>query len=303
MNKVQNVLVVAESISGIAELTAGAAALGENIELIYAGNRSDAVNAETAYYLGDMRNDTILNAITSIVSLVQRNKPSLVLVESTRNGRIISATIAAAIGTSVLTDPSEIKLEEEAVISIRMVYGGAAFKAEKGVGEVKVVCVGGGVFEAGQTRAAGTIVDFDMGASDIRFVEKRAKEGKKVNLAAAKCVVGVGRGFGSEANLALARDLADAIGGEVGCSRPVAEEEKWMPKESYCGVSGVMIKPDVYIACGISGQVQHMSGVNQSKMILAINKDKSAPIFEKCDYGIVDDLKIVLPILTQKIKG
>ena len=121
-----------------------------------------------------------------------------------------------------------------------------------------------------------------------------------MNLAAAKVVVGVGRGLEREENLSLARDLAAAIGGEVGCSRPVAEGEKWMPRETYIGVSGVMIKPELYIACGISGQVQHMAGVNQSRVIVAINKDKSAPIFKQCDYGIVGDLSVVLPALTKK---
>jgi electron transfer flavoprotein alpha subunit len=82
----------------------------------------------------------------------------------------------------------------------------------------------------------------------------------------------------------------------------VAEEEKWMPKEAYIGVSGVMIKPELYIACGISGQVQHMTGVNQARIIIAVNKDSSAPIFEKCDYGIVGDLNTVLPALIQKLK-
>jgi electron transfer flavoprotein alpha subunit len=300
MNKVQYVLVVAESASGINELTSGAGMLGEKTELVYAGDKSRAVNVETAYYLGETCKESFVNYIPSIVSLVQQNKPQLVLVEATKNGRLAAAMIATAMGTSVLTDSMELGVDGDSVISKRMVYGGAAFKIEKGLGSVTVACVCGGVFEAAQPYAAGKIVDLEGHSAGVRFVERRAKESKTVNLAAAKRVVGVGRGFGSEENLVLARDLAKAIGAEVGCSRPVAEEEKWMPKEAYCGVSGVMIKPDIYIACGISGQVQHISGVNQSKVIVAINKDKSAPIFEKCDYGIVGDLKVVLPALTQK---
>ncbi len=82
----------------------------------------------------------------------------------------------------------------------------------------------------------------------------------------------------------------------------MAEEEKWMPKEAYIGVSGVMIKPELYIACGISGQVQHMTGVSQARTIVAVNKDSGAPIFEKCDYGIVGDLNTVLKALIQAFK-
>lgn len=139
-------------------------------------------------------------------------------------------------------------------------------------------------------------------SAGIRLLERRAKEEKSVNLNAAKIVIGAGRGFGCAENLALARELAAAIGAEVGCSRPVAEEEKWMPKEAYIGVSGVMIKPELYIACGISGQVQHMTGVSQARTIVAVNKDSGAPIFEKCDYGIVGDLNTVLKALIQAFK-
>lgn len=301
MEKLQYVLVVAESVSGISELTAGAASLGEKTELMYAGDRENALNAETAYYFGNTENNSFISFIPAIISFVKQNKPQLVLTEATKNGRLTAAVIAASMETSALTDSMEISINEGSVISKRMVYGGAAIKTEKSVAEVSVACVGGGMFEAGSPAKAGKIVDIEGHVAGMRFVEKRTKEIKSVNIAAAKRVVGVGRGFGGEENIVLARELAQAIGAEVGCSRPVAEEEKWLPKEVYCGISGVMIKPEIYIACGISGQVQHMSGVNQSKVIVAINKDKSAPIFEKCDYGIVGDLKTILPALTKKL--
>ena len=93
--------------------------------------------------------------------------------------------------------------------------------------------------------------------------------------------------------------LAQKMGAELACSRPIAEGEKWMPKNRYPGVSGVVVKPEVYVACGISGQVQHMVGVNEARVIIAVNKDKNAPIFKHCDYGIVGDLNKVVPALTQ----
>lgn len=302
MYKVKTVMVVAENQSGIAELTAGAALLGESTVLVYAGDKRGAVNAETAYYMGELREDSYISYIPAIISLVRNSRPQLILLESTGNGRLAAASIAASMKTSVLTDAVELKVEDGAVISKRLVYGGEAFKTEKGIGEAAVVCAGSGLFEAGRTQQAGRILELAADAPGIRFVERRSKEGKSVNLSAARYVVGVGRGFGAEENLSLARALADAIGGEVGCSRPVAEEEKWMPKEAYLGVSGVMIKPEVYIACGISGQVQHMTGVSQARTIIAVNRDKNAPIFEKCDYGIVGDLNTVLPALTKKFQ-
>jgi len=303
MSQLKKVLVVAENESAILELTAGAAFLGEHTELIYAGNQDMAWNAEIAYYAGDLQDASFLSYTSAILSVVNETQPSLIMTEATKNGRHLAAAIATAFNSSVLTDALEISVEENTVVSTRMVYGGAAAKKEKSLGGIAVTCVGAGVFEAKQIKKTKNISPLNMGESKIRLLERRGKAVKTVNLSAAKCVVGVGRGFGSAENVDIAKRFAEALGGEVGCSRPVGEEEKWLPKETYLGISGVMIKPDVYIACGISGQVQHMTGVNQAKTIIAINKDKGAPIFEKCDYGIVGDLKKILPALTDKIKG
>lgn len=118
-----------------------------------------------------------------------------------------------------------------------------------------------------------------------------------MNLASATRVVGVGRGFGAEADLDLARAVAAKLGAELACSRPIAEGVGWMPAERYVGVSGATIAPDLYLAVGISGQVQHLVGVRGAKVVVAINKDKNAPIFAHADLGVVGDLYEVLPAL------
>ena len=130
-------------------------------------------------------------------------------------------------------------------------------------------------------------------------MHRRSAQEERVNRTAAKRIVGVGRGVGAEEKIAALEELAEKIGAEMACSRPIAEGEKWMPKNRYLGVSGVVVKPDVYVACGISGQVQHMVGVNEARVIVAVNKDKNAPIFKHCDYGIVGDLNKVIPALTE----
>ncbi|MCL1848011.1 MAG: FAD-binding protein, partial [Coriobacteriia bacterium] len=121
--------------------------------------------------------------------------------------------------------------------------------------------------------------------------------------AAASRVVGGGRGFGAEADLGLARDLAAALGAELACSRPITESENWMARERYIGVSGAVIKPELYFAVGISGQIQHMVGVSQARTIVAINKDKNAPVFKHADVGIVGDLYDLLPALTAALSA
>jgi electron transfer flavoprotein alpha subunit len=114
--------------------------------------------------------------------------------------------------------------------------------------------------------------------------------------------VAVGRGFRKKEDLKLAEDLAAALKAELACTRGVAEDEHWLPIARYVGISGQTVKPDLYLAVGLSGQVQHMVGCRGSKVIVAINTDEHAPIFESADYGIVGDLYVVLPLLTAALR-
>lgn len=288
MSKLQNVWVVAETENAFAELIAGAATLGDRITVL----RCECGESESW-----------LNCIPPIADIVKDAKPNLVLVSATQNGRLTAGAIAAAMETSVLAEAVELAVKDGMVIGKRIAHGGAAFKTERASGNTIVATVGAGVFESNpaqmKEQAAETVL-VSPAESKVRLIEKRRKESRTVNLPAAQAIVGVGRGFGSEENLKLAYALAEAIGAEVGCSRPVAEENKWLPKEFYIGVTGVKIKPNVYVCCGISGQIQHLTGANASKSIVAINKDSAAPIFKQCDFGIVADLTKVLPALTEK---
>jgi len=127
------------------------------------------------------------------------------------------------------------------------------------------------------------------------------KKEATVNLAAAKRIVDVGRGWANEEDLEIPRKLAAALEAEVGCSRPVAENNKWMPKSCYLGITGTQVKPELIVCCGLSGQIQHIGGINKSKVIVAIDKDKSAPIFKNCDFGLVGDMYKIIPALTEKL--
>jgi electron transfer flavoprotein alpha subunit len=125
-----------------------------------------------------------------------------------------------------------------------------------------------------------------------------------VDVTAAHKLVSVGRGFRAKQDLKLAEDLAAALkGAELACTRGIAEDEHWLPLERYIGISGQTVKPELYLAVGLSGQVQHMVGCRESKVIVAINNDERAPIFEAADYGIVGDLYQVLPLLAAALKN
>ena len=300
MSKLNQVWVVASDKATIVELTSGAKQLGEEVVLVMAGDKENAVNANTVYCLNN--EGTFLNCLPAIVELVKEKKPDLVITDTSKNGRIVAGYIAAAVGTNVMTDVGEVVLEDGKVTTKRMVYGGGAFKTER-AGATAVVCAGAGVFEAGEVTAAGNVVDVAVEASTaIQFKGKAEKPVVAVNLAGAKKIVCVGRGVGAEENLRVAEEFAGLIGAEIGCSRPVAEENHWLPKERYIGVSGAIVKPELYIVAGVSGQVQHMAGANQSGVVVAINKDKSAPVFSQCDYGIVGDMNKILAALSEKLK-
>lgn len=304
MNKLATVFVIAEHTDAMKELVSAACQLGEKTALIWAGDKNQADDADTVYYLGDLRPDRILeNYIPTIVTLIKNEQPNLLLMESSKKGRLLAGIIAAELGTSVLTDATEIAVDN-GVTTKRMVYGGAAFRTERSNATTAVVILSAGAFDAIDTGKTANIVEvaFVAPAHEIKCLEKRSKLGETVNLRTAKKIVAVGRGFSAQEDLKLAQHLAAAIGAEIGCSRPIAEEEKWMDKARYIGVSGVMLRPELYIGIGISGQVQHMVGINSARTIVAINNDKSAAIFKQCDYGIVGDLKKVLPSLAAKFK-
>jgi electron transfer flavoprotein alpha subunit len=135
-----------------------------------------------------------------------------------------------------------------------------------------------------------------------KVVDRKPKVKQSGDIRDAKVLVCVGRGLEKEEDLALAKNLANVLGGELACTRPIAEEMHWMPEETYIGLSGQKVKPEIYIGIGISGQIQHVTGIRDSRLICAINRDENAAIFEVSDYGIVGDLYKVLPELTRELK-
>jgi electron transfer flavoprotein alpha subunit len=227
-------------------------------------------------------------------------RPELVLVEDTADGRLAAGAIAAACQTSPLAGVSEITVKDGKVVAERLVYGGAAVQTVAASGVV-VATVSAGLYEAQGGGACGEVRDLVLEpAVGIKFVGRAVKSASGEDLSGEKVVVGVGRGVGSADGVAAVRRFAAAIGAGVGATRPAAEETDWYDGTRYLGISGDTIRPDVYIACGVSGQVQHMVGVNQAGLIFAINKDERATIFGECDYGIVGDANQVVPELAAR---
>ena len=300
--KVSKVMVVAESAAQVKELVSAASVLGKEIVLVYAGAREIAAGANKAYWLGDLANDSFINHIPTVVDLANTEQPALVLLGNGANGRLTATHIAVANNTAVLSDISGLEIAEDGILTKRMVYGGAAFKTDKSTAKTTVVVLSPRTFPALELDATDNIIDAVEGKEIVAFTNKQIIEASGPNLATAKRVISVGRGLGKEELLESVHAVAKALDCAVGCSRPVAEEYHWMPKGAYIGVSGAMVKADAYIALGISGQIQHMVGVNGSRTIFAVNKDRNASIFQQCDYGLIADLAVLMPILVEKLK-
>lgn len=313
MNKLSNVWVFSDNESRLAELMTGAALLGERVSVFVLGDQTCikhayALGAAKVIALGEKPSDRIVEdyAETIANAISPGDKPTLMLLPSTRRGKALGARLGAQLNAGVLNDVSDITLEQGVVRVKHMVYGGLAISDEKITSPVAIVSVGNGVFEAAErdeSRTGETIkAEFITPKSPIRCVGVRVKQGESVDLGKARIVVSVGRGIGSKENISQAQAFSDVIGAELGCSRPIAENEQWMERERYIGISNIVIKPAVYVALGISGQIQHMVGVSDAQIIVAVNKDKNAPIFQYADYGIVGDIFKVVPALTEALK-
>jgi electron transfer flavoprotein alpha subunit len=230
----------------------------------------------------------------AVVAHVAAQDDDCVIVESTQAGRVFAGALAIALHAPVLHSVQSVA--ERNVQLAR--YGGLVTETYATGGAV--VLLVDGVSDG--TNGTALIETVDATGYAARVTRYDAPVGGSVNLDQAKKIVGVGRGFKEQEDLHVAEELAQALGADIACSRPLAEGQNWLPRDRYIGVSGQKVSPDVYIAVGISGELQHMAGVRGAKTIVAINSDPKAPIMKQCDLGIVGDLYTVLPQLTAAIQ-
>ena len=236
------------------------------------------------------------DCVPAFQEVVQAEQPTLILARMSKRTQCVAGRLAVRLGVPVVTDASRVKLDDEGVEAAHMAYGGAAERVEHARG-MAIVLVGSGVFEIDEAPAAGTVerAAASIEPGPIKLVGRQEKQEEVVDLGSAKVVVCVGRGIQNKQNLGKAQEYAARIGGETACTRPIAEGEGWMAHSRYLGVSGAVVKPDVYIGLGVSGQVQHTVGMAESQFVVAVNKDKNAPLMKHCDLGLVADLEKVLP--------
>lgn len=232
--------------------------------------------------------------------------PKIVLFPTTAMGRDISARTAARCGASLFTDCTEVDLSDGNLRVKRPVYSGKVYMEVVSSAPLQMASIRPNIFPATEEGGSATVNDVSVSLDDSeisgRVTEVVGTSGGKKDLTEAEIIVSGGRSLKSGENFTILEDLAQVLHATVGASR-AAVDAGYVPHSMQVGQTGKVVNPKLYIACGISGAIQHLVGMRTSKVIVAINKDGNAPIFQKADYGIVGDLFELVPLLTGEFKA
>jgi electron transfer flavoprotein alpha subunit len=312
------VLVLVEHAEGAvkkvtAELITAARALGEPAAVVVGAPGTAAPLVDGLKEAGaakiyvaesdDAEKYLITPVVDVLAALVESNTPAAVLLAANADGKEIAGRLAARLGSGLLVDVVEVREGNKALYSI---FGGAFTVEAQANGDTPVITVRAGAVDAEPQAGAGEQVTVEVPAPAENATKITSREpavaGDRPELTEATIVVSGGRGVGSAENFSVIEALADSLGAAVGASR-AAVDSGYYPGQFQVGQTGKTVSPQLYIALGISGAIQHRAGMQTSKTIVAVNKDEEAPIFEIADYGVVGDLFKVAPQLTDAVKA
>ena len=250
-------------------------------------------------------------AYTEVVEeLVKEHKPNILLMGATHVGRDLAPRVSRRVGVGLTADCTELSIDpdEGILLQTRPAFGGNVMATiANRYSRPQMATVRPGVMEPqARPENRGDVISQEVSLSEervgLKVLEMVREEKKGVNLTDAKVIVAGGRGVGEADGFSVVEELAAALGGEVAGSR-VAVEEGWIPADRQVGQTGQSVRPELYVACGISGAIQHRAGMMNSRYIIAINKDPRAPIFQVADWGLVGDLHEVIPEMIGQLKG
>lgn len=253
--------------------------------------------------LADRTTDVMAAALSGLMEV---DEPILLLMGSDLRGRELAPRTAHTVGAGCVVDALSLKLEDGQAVTERYALGGNTLARERITTAKQVVAVNLRSVEPEPAEVQGAVtmdkVALTLEPSRVKVVETRSKPHESVNLEDADTLVCVGRGIEKEGDLELINQLATTLGGEVGCTRPLSHDLHWLSEERMVGISGKKCSPKLNIAIGLSGEIQHSVGIMGARIIVAINKDKAAPIFKLADYGVVGDLYQILPALVKELQ-
>lgn len=313
MSEQTQIFVISEEVSLIGELVSAAHLLNRDglstVTAVVIGNQTGVQQVgsfavDRIYWIeqvpeGFLVEDTFL----TIWELVNQQKPTIILIGATTSGRLICGRLAARLDVSAITDVRAFEQNEDGLVARHMIFAGGAERIERPLRQPILLTIAKGQFEAEpvQTTKAPQVIPLPFQMPEKRAILRERKDlpPVSVNLAEARRVICLGRGVAHQEDVAQVEQLAQELGAEIACTRPLSEGLGWLPRERYIGISGAYIKSDLYIGLGVSGQVQHTIGITNARVVVAVNRDPDAPIFKQADYGIVADLYEVVPALIQ----
>ena len=294
------------------------AALGQGVSAVLLGDGVEGLSsrliehgAETVHLvehkgLKDFRTNAYTQALEE---LVKQHKPNILLIGATHLGRDLAPRVSRRVGVGLTADCTELSIDsqERILLQTRPAFGGNVMATiANRYSRPQMATVRPGVMEAlRKPGAKGKVVKQQVSLAEkeigTRVLELVREKKKRANLSEAKVIVAGGRGVGDAGGFRILEELAAVLGGELAGTR-VAVEEGWIPAELQVGQTGQSVRPELYVACGISGAIQHRAGMMNSRYIIAVNKDPRAPIFQVADWGIVGDLHEVVPEMIQQFK-
>ena len=308
-----NILVYINAANGLAksalEAVTYAAKIGGSIQVVVSGNADDSVLATLGEYGAQKvlvdRNANADDAqqITRLVAhAAETSGAELIIFSHDLIAKAVAPRLSVRLKAGLVSGAVDVPNTAGGFVVKVNVFSGKAFGHVSVNSAKKIISLLPNSFQPEKTGAACNVENFDgnVGAAAIRVVETKKPEGE-IPLPEAELVVSAGRGLKGPENWGMVEDLAKALGAATACSRPVADIG-WRPHHEHVGQTGVAIRPNLYIAAGISGAIQHLAGVNGSKVIVVINTDAEAPFFKAADYGVVGDAFEVIPRLTEAVK-
>jgi electron transfer flavoprotein alpha subunit len=300
-----NAWIVVGNQPTVGNLITVARGLGGQVAAVVAGPRSvaetvAASGVDKVVWCSAPDDAPVEASAPAVADAVAADPPRVVLSGRNPAERVLLGAVAARLRAVVLTGARSVSLDGERVIVVNAVFGDISDETVAVSGPVALLLDGGPVPPAGG--ASVPIEEVAVTPLSMKVVETRMSSFDEVDLSAAHRVIGVGRGLKAREDLAMIEELAHALQAEIACSRPVAEGLNWMGKDRYIGSSGARIAPQLYVAIGISGQLQHMVGVTGADTIVAINSDPNAAVFSQTDYGLVGDLYRLVPAITAALK-
>lgn len=250
--------------------------------------------------VGDFNAEAYANVIAETV---KAKKPTVVLMPHTGYGKDYSPRVAVKIGAGIVADVVGLSVDGGKVVAKKPIYSGKAYANIKVTTDIQAFTVRPNSQELGSKAGAGVVEAVSAGAGDVKvkITGTELSGGSKIQLTEASIIVSGGRGMKGPENFPMLQSLADLLGAALGASR-AAVDSGWISHSHQVGQTGKTVSPNCYIACGISGSIQHMAGMGSSKYIVAVNKDPEAPIFKVATYGVVADLFEVVPALTAEFK-